>query len=67
MVRPSASTLTLSASPDQSDIKNEAGQRGGNEYEQTLTAGRVCEEALGCKTVLCWGGTAAFGLGEVQT
>lgn len=38
-----------------------------------LTAGRVCEEALGRKTVLCWGGGgwvgggAAAGLGEVQT
>lgn len=49
-------SVTFSASPDQLDIKNEAGDKRGNENEQTLTAVRVCEEALGCKTVLCWEG-----------
>lgn len=49
-------SVPLSASPDQSEIKNEAGDKRGKEYEQTLTAARVCEEALGCKTVLCWEG-----------
>lgn len=49
-------SVTFSASPDQLDIKNEAEDERGNEYEQTLTAVRVCEEALGCKTVLCWEG-----------
>lgn len=49
-------SVTFTASPDQLDTKNEAGDKRGNEYEQTLTAVRVCEEALGCKTVLCWEG-----------